>query len=161
VSIVVSPVEIDDLESAADLMVEMDEFYDEPHRESTDTKVANMREFLFGTQPSAFLLVARDEEDPTVLGLAAYSYLWPAVGTTRSLYLKELYVRRARRRDGVGRLLMDSLLRIAEQSGCSRVEWITDRGNGGAQQFYAAVHASMADGKLFYRAETTGRWPAG
>lgn len=152
--IVVRPVEIDDLESVAELMIEMDEFYDEPDRESTETKIANMREFLFGAPPSAYLLIAHDEGDSAIVGMAAYSYLWPAVGTTRSLYLKELYVLKARRRDGVGRLLMDGLLRLADKSGSSRVEWTTDRGNHGALQFYAAVRASVADGKLFYRVDT-------
>lgn len=107
------------------------------------------------------LLIAHDEGDSAIVGMAAYSYLWPAVGTTRSLYLKELYVLKARRRDGVGRLLMDGLLRLADKSGSSRVEWTTDRGNHGALQFYAAVRASVADGKLFYRVDTARTVSAG
>jgi GNAT superfamily N-acetyltransferase len=149
--IVVHPVELGDLESVAELLVEMDEFYDEPNRESTEIKVVNLREFIFGATPSAHLLVARDEGRPEALGIAAYSYLWPAVGTTRSLYLKELYVRKVRRRDGVGRLLMDNLSAAARSSRCSRIEWTTDRNNVGAQDFYLSLGAERADGKLFYR----------
>jgi GNAT superfamily N-acetyltransferase len=149
--IVVRPVELGDLKSVADLMVEMDEFYDEPDRESVEIKIANMREFLFGTPPSAYLLVARDENDPATLGLAAYSYLWPAIGSTRSLYLKELYVRQARRRTDIGRLLMESLLRLAYEYGCSRIEWTTDRTNQAARSFYLVLGASVQDDKLMYR----------
>ena len=151
--IVVRPVEIDDLGSVAELMIEMDEFYDEPDRESAETKIVNMREVLFGIPPSAYTLVAYDEDDPTALGIAAYSYLWPAVGTTRSLYLKELYVRRAQRRDGIGRLLMEALVSIARKSECSRVEWTTDRDNFDARAFYVAFVEESVKSKLFYRFE--------
>lgn len=151
--IVVRPVEIDDLKSVAELMVEMDEFYDEPHRESTETKAENMRKFLFGTPPSAYLVVAHDEDDPSALGIAAYSYLWPAVGTSRSLYLKEMYVRHGHRRDGIGVLLMRRLFVVAIESSCSRVEWTTDRSNVEAQRFYSSLGFDAADSKIFFRSE--------
>lgn len=150
-SIVVRPVEIDDLPAVAELMVEMDDFYDEPDRESAESKVESMRKFLFGTQPSAYLLVAHDEDDPAALGMAAYSYLWPAVGSSRSLYLKELYVRQARRRGGIGGLLMKSLFSLATEHNCSRVELTTDRTNVQAQNFYVSLGAMAADDKVFYR----------
>ena len=149
--IVVRPVEIDDLKSVAELMVEMDEFYDEPDRESTETKIANMRESLFGNPPLAYLLVAQDESDHTVLGIAAYSFLWPAVGTTSSAYLKELYVRQSSRRDGVARLLMVILIETARRARCSRIEWTTDTGNDGARRFYASLGVPVNEGKVMYR----------
>jgi GNAT superfamily N-acetyltransferase len=151
VPFVVRPVEISDLQSVAELLVEMDKFYDEPEPESVETKITNMREYVFGAPPSAYLLVAHEENDPTVLGIAAYSFLWPAVGTTRSLYLKELYVRQARRRGGIGRLLMDRLFALAQDSGCSRVEWTTDYNNSDAQGFYSSIGTEPDDGKLFFR----------
>jgi hypothetical protein len=41
-------------------------------------------------------MLAWDGDD--LAGFAAYSFLWPAVGLTRSLFLKELYVAEAARR---------------------------------------------------------------
>lgn len=149
--IVVRPVELRDLEPVADLLIEMDKFYDEPERESAETKVANMKKFLFGEPPSAYLLVAHEEGDAAMFGIAAYSFLWPAIGTSRSLHLKELYVRQAHRRDGIGRLLMDSISEAARSSRCSRVEWTTDRGNTNAQEFYSSFGVDADDRKLFYR----------
>ena len=35
-------------------------------------------------------------------GMASYSFLWPAAGLTRSLYLKELYVAQDWQRQGIG-----------------------------------------------------------
>jgi GNAT superfamily N-acetyltransferase len=84
--------------------------------------------------------------------LAAYSFLWPAVGLTASLYPKELYVAEAYRRTGVGRLLMDGLYDVARRRGLSRVEWTTDKSNGDAQAFYEALGARRLTSKIFYRA---------
>jgi GNAT superfamily N-acetyltransferase len=55
--------------------------------------------------------------------MAAYSFLWPAAGVTRSLYLKELYVAEAFRRQSIGALLMQRLCQIALEHERSRVEW--------------------------------------
>ncbi len=88
--------------------------------------------------------------------MAAYSFLWPTVGLTRSLYLKELYVAQACRGRGIGRLLMQALFGLAAKHGCSRVEWTTDRGNTSAQAFYHRLGLPVHASKLFYRAEDTG-----
>jgi hypothetical protein len=45
---------------------------------------------LFASPPAAYALLARVGRQ--IAGLAAYSFVWPAAGLTRSLYLKELYV---------------------------------------------------------------------
>jgi GNAT superfamily N-acetyltransferase len=88
--------------------------------------------------------------------MAAYSYLWPAVGRTRSLYLKELYVGESHRRGGVGKVLMRAVFATASQHGCSRVEWTTDDGNAGAQAFYETLGLPRRPSKIFYRVEDTG-----
>jgi len=61
-----------------------------------------VRDILFGTPPLAYSLIARDEDKPA--GFAAYSFLWPAVGLTASLYRKELCIAQAYRRSGAGRI---------------------------------------------------------
>ncbi|WP_433345464.1 GNAT family N-acetyltransferase [Micromonospora sp. CA-111912] len=93
-----------------------------------------------------------------LVGLGTYSFLWPAVGPTRSLYLKELYVAQTARGRGVG-LLMDGLIDVAVANSCSRIEWTTDRDNTLAQRFYAKIDVAPNDYKIFYRLE--GRFPPG
>jgi GNAT superfamily N-acetyltransferase len=66
---------------------------------------------ICGDSPPAHSLLAWDNGE--LVGFASYSFLWPAVGLTRSLYLKELYVAEAARRKGVGKLLMRRLYLIA------------------------------------------------
>jgi GNAT superfamily N-acetyltransferase len=85
--------------------------------------------------------------------MAAYSFLWPTVGTARSLFLKELYVAEGYRRRGVGKALMRAVFETATVLGCVRVEWTTDPGNTAAQAFYAGLGMGTHP-KVFYRVES-------
>jgi GNAT superfamily N-acetyltransferase len=139
-----------DEEVIAALCAELDEFYGDTPRGTPANRAARVRAALFGGPPLARALLAWD--GPALAGFASYSFLWPAIGLTASLYLKELYVAQAYRRTGTGTLLMDGLYKIAASKGCSRVEWTTDAGNPGAQAFYTALRAKPLPSKIFYRA---------
>lgn len=145
----VDPATEADAEALADLMAELDASYGAPPTEAPAARVAQIQRLVFGTPPAAHVLLARDGAH--LVGLAAYSYLWPAAGVTHSIYLKELYVRERHRRRGIGKLLTDRLQAIAAEQGCSRVEWTTDRDNTGALAFYASLGVPVHESKVFYR----------
>jgi GNAT superfamily N-acetyltransferase len=125
--ITVSPAEPRDAAAVAVLLEELGRYYGATEFEPLDRRVIQINEAIFGHPPAAYALLARDGH--LVAGLAAYSFLWPAVGATRSLFLKELYVLDAYRRRGIGRLLLRAVFETAAGLGCSRVEWTTDAGN--------------------------------
>lgn len=133
-----------------DLLDEMDEYYGDPQSETRDERLAHLHEYVFHSAAAPKVIVARTD-DGVVVGLASCSVLWPAARTTRSLYLKELYVSRQWRGNGIGRQLMSAVERIADDLGCSRVEFTTDTGNKDAQAFYGSLGYTINDGKLFYR----------
>jgi ribosomal protein S18 acetylase RimI-like enzyme len=141
-----------DVDAIARLCDEMDRFYGDPP-ESQDRRTRQITGALFADPPSAYAMLAWDGEQLT--GLAAYSYLWPAAGTSRSLYLKELYVAESARRTGTGALLMRELFRHAAANGCTRVEWTTDTSNEDAQGFYKALGVTPETSKVFYRVAGT------
>jgi GNAT superfamily N-acetyltransferase len=141
----------DDIPAIVKLAEEMDHFYGETAMESPERRASQIAQAIFSDPASAHAILAWD--DSNLSGFASYSFLWPAVGLTQSLYLKELYIAESARRQGVGKLLMQGLYRIAVQHGCSRVEWTTDQGNTDAQQFYAELGVSVNKSKLFYRIE--------
>jgi GNAT superfamily N-acetyltransferase len=149
--ITVSPAELKDARAIAGLAEEMDRFYGETGMESIEVRLRQIDEALFSNPPAAHSILAWDGGEP--VGFASYSFLWPAIGLTRSLYLKELYVSASARRAGVGKLLMQGLCEIAVKAGCSRVEWTTDIDNKGAQLFYAELGVPVKESKLFYRIE--------
>ncbi len=138
-----------DLLALANLLDDVDKFYGDPEAISRDEKLKGIEEALFASPPSAFALLAWGQS--AIVGLAAYSFLWPAAGVSRSLYLKELYVVAESRRLGVGTDLMKEVFRVARAYRCSRVEWATEVGNADAQSFYIAIGAGRMDDKVSYR----------
>ena len=154
-AISIAPAGPEDAVAMASLLEEMDHFYGDDITESAEERIRQINDALFATPPAAYALLAWDKEQ--LAGLAAYSFVWPAVGLTRSLYLKELYVAERHRSQGVGQLLMQALFDLAGKCGCSRVEWTTDHSNVGAQAFYSQLGVSAHPSKIFYRVEDTGQ----
>ena len=150
----VTPAAPADVLALTELLEEMDLFYGAAGGTSREERLRQTGEALFSDPAAAHVLLAW--AGPRLAGMAAYSYLWPAVGRTRSLYLKELYVGESHRRDGVGKLLMRAVFETAAQHGCSRIEWTTDDGNAGAQAFYETLGLPRRPAKIFYRVEDTG-----
>lgn len=132
----------------------MDRFYGASEIDPVDVRARQINDAIFNDPPSAYVLLAWD--NGMLAGFASYSFLWPAAELTRSLFLKELYVAEAARRNGVGKLLMRRLYDTAIKCDCSRVEWTTDSENADAQRFYAELGVPVKESKLFYRIEGSG-----
>src|SRR4051812_29570087 len=118
----------DDAAEIARVLEELDSHYGATEFQPFSDRVATVERMLFGSVPAAYVLLARSAS-AEALGLASYSFHWPAVGLTHSLFLKELYVCRSARRNGVGKALMKALCQIASDASCSRVEWNTETSN--------------------------------
>lgn len=147
----IAPAQPDDVPAMARLFEELERFYGAASSDLFDVRIGQIKHALFSSSPAAHALLAKDGE--LLVGIAAYSFLWPAVGLTRSLYLKELYVAETHRARGVGKLLMGKIFEIAQTCECSRVEWTTDLDNPDAQRFYDRLGFSTQSSKVRYRVE--------
>ncbi|MER6386224.1 cyclophane-containing RiPP N-acetyltransferase HaaN [Streptomyces sp. NPDC001127] len=155
-TVTIRPAEKRDVPAVAELIEEIERFYG-----TTDTDIQpleerrlQVEEALFGAPPLASALLVEDETGD-IVGLAAYSFLWPAAGSSHSLFLKELYVRDTLRRQGIGARLMDELRALAAtRPGCSRLEWMADRDNPGARAFYESRGFTESEGKIVYRVDS-------
>lgn len=145
----VRPVAETDLPALAALFAEMRRFYGATEIEPAAEREEQLRALLFDGQPIAQVIVAHDEA--VLAGFASYTFHWPAVGLTKSLFLKELYVTGSVRGRGAGKALMREVFRVAAETGCSRVEWMTDLTNTDAQAFYERIGAQPNTAKVFYR----------
>lgn len=143
-----------DVEAIALLMDDLDRFYGASDIEPPGTRAPQIAAALFQEPKAAYALLAWQGE--RLVGIAAYSFLWPAAGVTRSLYLKEIYVTETARGKGIGTLLMQRLCRIAAEHKCSRIEWTTDKGNTLAENFYERLGVPKNQEKIFYRLEGKG-----
>ncbi|MFI6859524.1 cyclophane-containing RiPP N-acetyltransferase HaaN [Streptomyces sp. NPDC050421] len=143
----IRPVGQGDILAVAVLIEEIERFYGSVEIQPMDERRTQIEQALFGSPPLAAALLV-EEANGGIAGLAAYSFLWPAKGTTHSLFLKELCVRETLRQQGAGAQLMEELRRIAAaRSGCSRVEWMTDRSNPAARSFYKSLGFAEFEGE--------------
>ncbi|MFE4966335.1 cyclophane-containing RiPP N-acetyltransferase HaaN [Streptomyces sp. NPDC056660] len=155
-TVTIRPAEKNDVRQLATLIEEIERFYGtaDSDIQPFDERQAQVEEALFGSPPLASALVVEDETGD-IVGLAAYSFLWPSAGSTHSLFLKELYVRDTLRRQGIGVRLMDELREFATaRPGCSRLEWMTDRVNSNARTFYRSLGFEEDNEKIVYRIGT-------
>ena len=135
----------EDIDQLVRIAEEMDRFYGAVDFEPIEVR---QRQIVDALSVARCLLASEDEK---VVGFAAYSFLWPAVGMSKSIFLKELYVSPTCQRRGVGTRLMEALFEVARVEGCSRVEWINDVDNKGAQALYDELGFEPDNAKVFYR----------
>jgi GNAT superfamily N-acetyltransferase len=101
-------------------------------------------EELFGEHPVAEALIARVDGEPAGFALCFHNF--STFLGRRGLYLEDLYVRPAWRGRGIGRALLQTLARLAEERGCGRLEWAVLDWNKPALAFYESLGAvAMAD----------------
>ena len=130
------------------LLAEMLEHYN-PDRAKTPEEAGARAAVILGRWPSCEILIARREGRP--LGLATFSLLFPAEGVEPQIMMKDLFVTRRARSQGIGEALLKALVRLAVDRGCGRLDWTTDEGNDGAQAFYERLGAKRIQQKVYYR----------
>ena len=98
---------------------------------------------LFGEHPAAEVVFAEVDGEPAAFALFFHNY--STFLGRRGLYLEDLYVRPRFRGEGLGRLLMAFLARLAIERGCGRFEWWVLDWNSDAIRFYRDLGASGMD----------------
>ncbi len=110
---------------------------------------ALLRRELFGDDPGAEVLIAREDREPA--GFALFFHNFSTFVGRRGLYLEDLYVRPEYRGRGVGSALLRHLARIAVERGCGRLEWSVLDWNQPAIGFYRRLRARPMDDWTVYR----------
>jgi GNAT superfamily N-acetyltransferase len=96
---------------------------------------------LFGAQPVIEAVVALAAGTPVAFALYFHNY--STFLARKGLYLEDVYVKPAYRRQGIGRALLIHLARIAVVRGCGRFEWSVLDWNQSAITFYEGLGASL------------------
>ena len=98
---------------------------------------------LFGEHPAAEVVFAEVDGEPAAFALFFHNY--STFLGRRGLYLEDLFVRPRFRGEGLGRLLMTFLARLALERGCGRLEWWVLDWNTDAIGFYRDLGATGMD----------------
>ncbi len=100
-----------------------------------------LRSHLFGVRPYAESIVA--ELDDRVVGFGLFFHSYSTFLTQPGLYLEDVFVLPEYRRQGIGKALMTSVIKIANQRGCGRLEWSVLDWNQPAIEFYQHLGATI------------------
>jgi GNAT superfamily N-acetyltransferase len=100
-------------------------------------------EHLFGARPYCEALVA--EVGSRVVGFALFFHNYSTFLSQPGMYLEDLFVLPADRRQGHGRELLGAVARLAVARGCGRFEWSVLHWNEPAIRFYKALGARPLD----------------
>jgi len=114
--------------------------YEHLKHEVTATE-ERLRVTLFGPRPFAEALLACTDAGPA--GFALFFHNYSTFLARPGLYLEDLYVRPSYRRQGLGKLLLTSVARLAVERGCGRYEWAVLDWNEPSIRFYESLGAEM------------------
>ena len=98
---------------------------------------ADLREGLFGREPRCHCDLAFWNGSPA--GFALWFYNFSTFAGKAGIYLEDLFVASAARRNGVGEALIQGCAEFAKSAGSSRLYWQTQRSNESAQRLYNKV----------------------
>lgn len=113
------------------------------------TSEEHLRETLFGSSPGAEVLIAYSAED--AVGFAVYFQSYSTFLGRPGIYLEDLFVLPAWRKQGIGRLLLERVARTAVERECGRMEWSVLDWNKAAIEFYESLGAQAMDQWTVYR----------
>ena len=102
---------------------------------------ADLADSLFGEDPSAEVLLGRENTEPVAFALFFYNF--STFLGRKGLYLEDLFVWPAYRGRGYGRALLVHLARKAVDERCGRFEWAVLDWNAPAIGFYQALGAVL------------------
>lgn len=84
------------------------------------------------------------EKDGEAVGFATFFFAYYS-WTGKALYLDDLYVREAVRKQGIGKKLLETVISLARQERCRKVRWQVSKWNANAIDFYKSMGATIDD----------------
>jgi GNAT superfamily N-acetyltransferase len=108
-----------------------------------------LRATLFGDRSFAEVIIAEHAGEPA--GFALFFHNYSTFLARPGLYLEDLFVRPELRGRGIGKLLLQTLARIAVDRGCGRFEWWVLDWNEPAIRFYRRLGAQSMDEWTVFR----------
>jgi GNAT superfamily N-acetyltransferase len=117
------------------------EYEKEP--DAVQTTAEDLRQVLFGADPSVFAHVV--EKGEQVVAIAVWFLNYSTFTGRHGIYLEDLFVREDERRSGYGRALLKALAEVCVQRGYRRFEWSVLDWNEPSIRFYRSIGAVGMD----------------
>ncbi|MCG9794066.1 GNAT family N-acetyltransferase [Flavobacterium algicola] len=127
-----------DMEAVLELIQELADFEKEP--DAVEITVANLKADGFGSNPLFELFVA--EKDSKIIGMALYYYKY-STWKGKSIHLEDLIVTESERGNGIGNILLEQMVALAQEENIKRLEWNVLDWNTPAIEFYQKFGAEI------------------
>lgn len=98
----------------------------------------------FGESPVWWAIVIEDLTNNKIVGLALY-YIRYSTWKGQRMYLEDIIITKEWRKKGLGRILMDELIKIAKQKEFTGINWQVLNWNKDAIEFYKKYPVSFDD----------------
>lgn len=108
-----------------------------------------LEKVIFGEQKFVEVLIA--ELDGTLAGQTIFFQNFSTFVGRPGLYIEDLYVRPELRGKGIGKALLNEVIKLAKQRNCGRVEWVVLDWNKPAIDFYKSIGAKPLDEWTIFR----------
>ncbi|MCC2597850.1 GNAT family N-acetyltransferase [Pusillimonas sp. MFBS29] len=136
------PARPDDIPCILGLMREMAEF--EKLTDIFKATEATLHNSFFSEHPAAHCLVGTTASEPDVpVAYIMWFHNYSSFLDKRGLYLEDLYVQPAHRGQGLGKMALQHLARMAVEQDCGRFEWVVLDWNQNAIDFYKHLGADI------------------
>ena len=109
----------------------------------------SLKKTLFGDHPGAEVLLAFADDEP--VGFAVYFHNFSTFLGVKGLWLEDIFVKPAHRRNGYGERILRHVARIANERGCGRFEWSALDWNTPAWDFYKSLGAVPLEDWTIFR----------
>ena len=148
----ISQITRDEIPGLLELIRELARFEKLEHE--VEATVVLLSASLFGTNPVAGALIGR--VDGELAGYALYFFTFSSFIGRSGIWLEDLYVRPAFRRQGLGRAMIEAVARIGAERNCGRFEWTALNWNNNALDFYRKLGAQTMDEWVLVRMNAEG-----
>lgn len=91
-----------------------------------------------------FQCFVAETKDKNIVGFATFFFTYYS-WSGKALYLDDLYVQDAYRKQGIGKMLLDEVINLAKNSNCKKLRWQVSNWNTNAIAFYKSLGAFIDD----------------
>lgn len=148
----IAPIVREDLPALLGLIHELASFERLEHE--VQATIESLQEAFFGPKPDAGAFLARCQGQPA--GYAIYFFTFSSFVGRRGLWLDDVYVRPAFRKQGVGVALIRKVAALAAEKNCGRFEWSALSWNKNALNLYEKLGAKVMDEWVLIRMNAEG-----
>ncbi|MEO6357505.1 MAG: GNAT family N-acetyltransferase [Ferruginibacter sp.] len=85
--------------------------------------------------------------DNKIVGFASFFFAYYS-WSGKAIYLDDLYVTNAYRKQGIGKMLLQQIIELAKNSSCKKVRWQVSKWNTNAIEFYQKMNAAIDETEI-------------